>query len=48
MLNQKEMLEMASKGEALSFYKKIGIMSGLKDDNAINTFACKPKKSLIT
>ncbi len=37
MLNQKEMLEMASKGEALSFYKKIGIMSGLKDDNAINT-----------
>ena len=36
MLNQKEMFEMASKGEALSFYKKIGKMSGLKDDNDIN------------
>lgn len=36
MLNQKEMFEMASKGEALSYYKKIGKMSGLKDDNDIN------------
>jgi protein-disulfide isomerase len=36
MLNQKEMFEMASKGEALSFYKRIGKMSGLKDDNDIN------------
>ena len=36
MLNQKEMFEMASKGEALSFYKKIGKMSGLKDENERN------------
>lgn len=42
MLNQKEMFEMASKGEALSFYKKIGKMSGLKDDNDIN--ACMQTK----
>ena len=36
MQNQKEMFEMASKGDALSYYKKIGKMSGLNDDNDIN------------
>ena len=35
MQNQKEMFEMASKGDALSYYKKIGKMSGLNDDNDI-------------